>query len=444
MHNMKDIVRKIENSVYDFLKMKNIRSVLVAVSGGADSVALLCVCTRIASRYSLRVEAVNCNFHLRGTESDRDSSFTADLCRRLGIRLHQIEYDVDAYLNEHPGISTEMACRDLRYADFFRIMEEDGFDRVAVAHNSDDDIETMLLNMLRGSGIRGLKGMEKDNGKVLRPLIGVSRKEIEGYLQEFGREYIIDSSNLTSEYRRNFIRREVLPLLESRWPGARKSLATTVGIMKEEAAIIEDFYRRQLNNLMPDENTLLIYSKGVSTGTVLRFIEPFGGNAEIADEMMDSITKDFRERTWKLNDTHEAILERDRLMIVDSTHQPNAPEFIWTRMDMDQAAMAEVKRNRDHNIAYLPSEASSYTIREPEAGDRMTPLGMKGSRLVSDIISDAKLDRESKSKIRVLVRVCDGKIIWVTGLKRSRHDLIREDTDHCYKVEYRPDELTGK
>lgn len=444
MHNSKDIIREIDNSVYGFLKKIKIRSVLVAVSGGADSVALLCACAKLAPRLNLRIEAVNCNFHLRGEESDSDSVFTAKLCEHLGIKLHSIDYDVEDYLRKHPGLSTEMACRELRYADFAWIMEEEGFDRVAVAHNSDDDIETMLLNMLRGSGMRGLKGMDKDNGKVIRPLIGVSRKEIEEYLEALGRGYIIDSSNLTSEFRRNFIRREVLPVLESRWPSARKSMARTVGIMKEEAAIIEDFYSKQLKRLMPEENTLLIYSEGVTTGTVLRFIEPCGGNAEIAEEIMASVTKDFRERTWKLSETSEAILERDRLMIADSNHLSTAPEFIWTRMDMNQATMAEVKGNSDHNIVYLPSDASSYTIRKPNNGDRMAPLGMRGSRLVSDIISDAKLDRESKSKIRVLVRISDGKIIWVTGLKRSRHDLISEDAAHCYKLEYKTDELTVK
>lgn len=429
-------MHKLENSVLHAVQESKAKSLLVAISGGADSVAMVTACSRLRHHLGLRIEAVNCNFHLRGEESDRDSIFTAKLCGHLGIKLHSIDYDVEDYLQKHPGLSTEMACRELRYADFFRIMKDEGLDRVAVAHNSDDDIETMLLNMLRGSGIRGLKGMEKDNGKVLRPLLEVSRKEIEEYLDAFGREYIIDSSNLTSEFRRNFIRREVLPMLESRWQGAKKSLARTVGIMKEEAAIIEDFYSKQLNTLMPADNILLIYSEGVTIGTVLRFIEPFGGKAEIAEEIMATLSKDFRERTWKLNERYDAILERDRLMIVDSIHESTAPKFIWTRMDVNKAAMDEVKRNRDHNIIYLPSDASYYTFRLPNTGDRMMPLGMKGSRLVSDIISDAKLDRETKSKIRVLVRKSDGKIIWVTGLKRSRYDLINEDSDYCYKVQY--------
>ncbi|MDE6512503.1 MAG: tRNA lysidine(34) synthetase TilS, partial [Muribaculaceae bacterium] len=247
----KDSIRKTEDIVAAAFGASGVKSVLVAVSGGADSVALLCACVRTAPRLGLHVEAVNCNFNLRGQESDRDSEFAADLCSRLEVKLHRIDYDVKAYLNLHPGVSTEMACRELRYADFFRICSECGLQRVAVAHNTDDDIETMMLALLRGSGSRGLRGMDADNDRVIRPLLGVTRREIEGYLSAIGQDYMTDSSNLTSDYRRNFIRRDVLPLLESRWPGARKSLSRTLSIMKEESEIINAHYNRRLAELSP-------------------------------------------------------------------------------------------------------------------------------------------------------------------------------------------------
>ncbi len=431
MHNL-------ESQVLHVIQAAHVRSLLVAVSGGADSVALLAACSRRARRLSLRIEAVNCNFHLRGAESDRDSKFTASLCHTLGVKLHAIDYDVAAYMKANPGVSTEMACRALRYADFFRIMKEEGFDRVAVAHNADDDIETLMLNMLRGSGTRGLKGMDVDNGRVVRPLLGISRQEIEEYLKSLNLDYITDSSNLSSEFRRNFIRREVLPLLESRWPGARKTMSKTVSILKEESAIIEDFYRNQLEKFSPQKNTLLIYNDSITIGTVLRFLEPFEGTPEIAEEIMEATRKDFKERTWKLSDRYNAILERDRLIIADSKEPGLSPELIWTELPMSPATMENVKGNRNHNIVYLPSSSDAYTLRLPQTGDRMSPLGMRGSRLISDIISDARLDRRQKAMVRVLERNSDGEIIWVTGLKRSRHDLISPDSPSCFKAEYRP------
>ncbi len=432
----KKLVKNIEKHVWKAFESGGIHRVLVAVSGGADSVALLCACAGIVCSHNLHVEAINCNFHLRGEESNRDSKFTTDLCHRLGVKLYRIDYDVDAYLTEHPGISIEMACRELRYSDFFRICREQSLERVAVAHNADDDIETMMLNMLRGSGNRGLKGMDRDNGKVIRPLIDITRADIEAYLSAIGQDFITDSSNLTSDYRRNFIRRDVVPLLESRWPGARKALSKTVSILKEESAIIEDFYRKQLQNLSPKKNTLNIYGKGITIGTILRFLEPYDGKGEIAEEIMEAVHKEFKDRSWKLSERYKAILERDRLVVTDSIAADAVPDFIWTQLAMNSDTMAEVKGNRNHKVAYLPSNPEAYIIRFPKMGDRMSPLGMRGSRLVSDIISDAKLTRSQKDQIRVIARKSDNEIIWVSGLKRSRHDLISENSRYFHKVEF--------
>lgn len=430
----KFIIRHIESEVEKILRKSGVKSILVAVSGGADSVALLSACCHVAPRLNIRVEAVNCNFHLRREESDRDSRFTEDICMKLGVKLHSLSYDVDSYISSHPGLSVEMACRELRYRDFFRIKEEEGFDRVAVAHNSDDDIETMLLNMLRGSGSRGLKGMEQDNGKIIRPLLGISRHEIEEYMNAIDQDFITDSSNLTSDYRRNFIRREVLPLLESQWQGTRKSLSRTLSIMKEESDIVEAYYKRQLTDLSPDSYTLLAYADGVSKGTILRFIEPFGGNSAIADEILESLDKDFGERRWKLSDKHEAQLERDRLVIIESRKSDKEPTICWEKIKMSSQLMDKIKNNRSHDIIYLPNDESAYELRRPRKGDRMAPLGMKGTRLVSDIIGDARLDQTQKARIRVLVRRSDGEIIWVTGLKRSRHDLITDECSAIYQA----------
>lgn len=436
---MKDrkIIRYIEGEIIRSFEEARIGSVLVAVSGGADSVALLCACGRVAPRLALRLEAANCNFHLRGAESDRDSIFTTSLCKRLGIPLHRLDYDVSKYMAKYPGISTEMACRELRYGDFFHICREEELDRVAVAHNVDDDIETMILALLRGSGIRGLRGMDADNGRVIRPLLGISRSEIESYLAALGQDFITDSSNLTSDYRRNFIRREVIPMIENRWPGARKSLSRTLSIMKEESKIVEKHYRQQLSELCSDTKTLLVCSEEVSTGTMLRFLEPFGGNPSIAEEITGCLHKEFGERRWKLSEQYDAVLERDRLIIIDHSIKTREPSLKWDKMEMTPELMTEIRKNRSHNIIYLPQDASAYELRLPQKGDRMAPLGMKGKRLVSDIISDARLDSMTKEQVRVLVRLSDGEIIWVTGLKRSRHELVMPSSPYTFKVVYK-------
>lgn len=435
MRDNREVVITIERRVRRHLEERGIGSVLVAVSGGADSVALLRACASIASRFRLRLQAINCNFHLRGDESDRDSAFVEDLCSHLGVKLHSIDYDVVQYMEEHPGISTEMACRELRYADFFRICMEEGLERVAVAHNADDDIETMMLNLLRGSGTRGLRGMDIDNGRVVRPLLTTTRDEIESYLRILGQEFVTDSTNLTNEYRRNFIRHDILPLMEKRWNGARKSLMRTLSIMKEESAIVEGHYRSQIEtNTDTGKRILRVYSEGVTPGTILRFIEPYGGNPRISQEIYESLSKPFRSREWRLDAAHKAILERDCLAVRNSCADEEEIRTEWSRMEPTDEAMREVRSNSDHCVIYLPRGKQHYRLRKPETGDRIAPLGMRGTRLVSDVISDARLDSAAKARVRVLERRSDGEVIWVTKLKRSRHDLIGPECESIHKL----------
>lgn len=424
-----------ESKVEQRLRESRAKSILIAVSGGADSVALLRACLNVAPRLDMRVEAVNCNFHLRGAESDSDSAFVADLCEKLGVRLHALHYDVAAHIASHRGMSTEMACRELRYADFRRIAAVEGFDRIAVAHNADDDIETLLLNLLRGSGTHGLRGMDADNGTIIRPLLSATRAEIEQYLANLGQDYVTDSSNLTSGYRRNFLRREVIPLLESRWPGARKAIRRTLSILKEEDSIVDDFYDSQLSDLASG-NSLDIYQDEITTGTVMKFIRPFGGNPSIAEEIVTAARKPFAHRTWKLSEKHTATLERLRLVISNCGSDFDDEEILlsWTKMRMNETRMKMIKTNRSHDDAYLPDGPESYELRPPRQGDRISPLGMKGTRLVSDVISDAQLDSRAKAAVRVLTRISDGKIVWIPGLKRSCLDLITTSQTTFYQV----------
>lgn len=435
----KDLILTIERRIRKHLEESGVMSLLVAVSGGADSVALLTACSNIASRTQLRIEAVNCNFHLRGDESDRDSAFVASLCQRLGVTLHTRHYDVKSYMDTHPDISVEMACRELRYSDFFHIAKSRELDRVAVAHNADDDIETMLLNMLRGSGSRGLKGMDFDNGTVIRPLLTTTREEIEHYLAACRQDFVTDSTNLTNEYRRNFLRHDIIPLFESRWKGARKSLYRTIGIIKEESEIIENHYRRQIELYADsDHRKLNVYAPGITPGTILRFIEPYGGNTSTAGEIHNALGKPFVRRVWNLASSFTAVLERDSLAILNNNESEQEPTLKWSQTNMSEDAMKAVKQNKDHNTIYLPCGEDAYLLRKPQLGDRIAPLGMKGTRLVSDVVSDAQLDSSARSQIRVLVRRSDGEIIWIPGLKRSRHELITPDIKIIHRADFLP------
>ena len=183
---------------------------LAALSGGADSVALLL----LLKEGGFNVHAAHCNFRLRGAESDRDEAFCVELCRQQGVELHRAHFDTREYAAVHK-VSIEMAARELRYRWFSQLREDIGASGVCVAHHRDDSVETVLLNLVRGTGLRGLTGIQPRNGDVLRPLLCVSRAEIEQYLTDRGQGYVTDSTNLEADVMRNKIRLQLIPLLKT-------------------------------------------------------------------------------------------------------------------------------------------------------------------------------------------------------------------------------------
>ena len=178
------------------------RRVLVALSGGADSVALL----RVRLGMGVECHAVHCNFGLRGEESERDERFVRLLCQELGVALDVLRFDTRAYAAGHK-VSIEMAARELRYAAFERLRVERGLDDIAVAHHAEDSVETILINLMRGTGIDGLTGIQPRNGHIVRPLLGVTRADIEEYLRSIGQDFVNDSSNDSDDYTRRSCRR---------------------------------------------------------------------------------------------------------------------------------------------------------------------------------------------------------------------------------------------
>ena len=274
-----DITGKIREAVRTLWKESGEGSWLVAVSGGADSTALLLACRNAG----IPTEAVHCNFNLRGEESIRDRDFVVRLCGSLGIHLNVQEFDVG--LEARKGESTEMTCRRIRYDLFHSLRKTLGCSRIAIAHNSDDNAETLFLNLLRGSGSKGLMGMRASSPALVRPLLEFSRTDILKFLEQQGRDYIIDSTNLESDYRRNFIRNDIFPLIESRWEGFRSAVRKTQSILGRENKIVEYYIAQALDGHgdllpwktireFPDPETL-----------IWRFIEPYGGTPTLASEI---------------------------------------------------------------------------------------------------------------------------------------------------------------
>ncbi|MCH5234555.1 MAG: tRNA lysidine(34) synthetase TilS [Muribaculaceae bacterium] len=310
----------IEASVKKEASIHNIGKVLVALSGGADSVATAFT----LKKTGLDIIALHCNFHLRGEESDRDMKFVEGFCNTNAIPLKIIEFDVNEYLSTHKGESLEMACRNLRHQWFEEELKQSGFDRIATGHNADDNIETLFLNMLRGSGTRGLKGMVADNGKIWRPLLSFSRVVILTYLKKNNLCYVTDSTNLQSDYRRNFLRNEIIPQLRHVWKGFDKAMQHTISNLNAENNVVE-FCLEQILSCNPNSLTAdQIIAFPAPLLLIKRFIEPLGPFVTTHEEVMDAIKANKPHiRRWRLKNG-ELIL-RNRRLFIEMGHCESRP-----------------------------------------------------------------------------------------------------------------------
>lgn len=419
----------LESEVKRVVECSGAKRLLIGVSGGADSTALLAAITNLG----IDCIAVHCNFHLRGDESMRDQNFTESLCKSLHVPLHIIDFDVADYMRTH-DVSTEMACRNLRYAEFLQIMHSEHCDRISVAHNSDDNAETLFLNLMRGTGVTGLRGMLPDTGEILRPLLNINRQEILEYLHSRNLTYITDSSNLQSDFRRNYLRNDILPLLEQRWPGVRKALQRTIANMRQEELVL-NFTEKQF---LSSDTTSLPYSTIKRAPDALwlihRFSTRFGASAGIAQEILNTITSvNVQSGKWWRVPQGRIIAERDALEFIADNDSEFKFEIIIEEFQKGTINPDDIY-NSGNNILWTTLNPENIIFRHHIPGDRIDPIGMNGSTPVSKIFKDAKMSQHDKETIIIAEQRNTGRILWIEGLKRSRYHLIQPHSEIIYKI----------
>lgn len=381
--------------------------VLVALSGGADSVALL----RVLLRLGYVCEAAHCNFHLRGEESMRDERFVRALAESLGVPLHVIHFDTNAYAASH-NVSVEMAARELRYDWFAKLRQECGAKVVAVAHHRDDSVETFLLNLVRGTGINGLQGIRPVNGEVVRPLLCVSRAEILDYLSSLGQDYVTDSTNLQDEFVRNKLRLNVIPMLETINPSVSDTIAETARRLADVAQVYQEAIQVARKRVIPDGETIDIPALCRESGAqnlLFELLYPLGFNAAQVSDVFRALHGEsgrmFHSREWTL------LIDRDRLIRRPSGEVEPQPELCVERMEVDTDFLVP----HTNEEAYIDASMvhGELTLRKWQSGDKFIPFGMKGFKSVRNYLRDKKFSRFEKERQWV---VCDGdRIVWLVN-----------------------------
>jgi tRNA(Ile)-lysidine synthase len=422
------------SKVKDYIKKHKLLSLsdlyIVALSGGADSVALLL----LLDEMGYKVHALHCNFHLRGEESDRDERFCEDLCLKKNIPFHRIHFDTLMYAETHK-MSVEMAARELRYRYFEQLRKDIGAEAICVAHHQDDTVETVLLNLVRGTGLRGLTGIQPRNGAILRPLLCVTRAEIEAYLATKQQDYVTDSTNLETDFVRNKIRLQVVPLLRQLNPAVSENIVRTAEHLTEAQKVLDavvDTYKGS-NQL----DLCALQQVGSAEYIVFEWLKQYGFNGSQVQQVISAETGSiFSSPTG-----YEVLKDRDRLLV-----EPTIMAFTPIRIPEEGTYVLpddrrlNVRRSnpfvsKDSHEATLDARQVRFplTVRRVEEGDWMIPYGMTGRKLLSDLMTDLKMSLFDRRRQLVVVDA-QGAVVWAIGLRTDHRCRVTDATQEVIAI----------
>ncbi|MBQ0006021.1 MAG: tRNA lysidine(34) synthetase TilS, partial [Alistipes sp.] len=388
---------------------------LLAVSGGIDSMCMAELFLNCSLRPDFAIAHVN--FSLRGEESDADERLTRSWAEKNGIHYHCIRFDTNAFALEK-SLSIEMAARELRYGWFESLIEEFGYDFLSVAHNRNDSVETFFLNILRGTGIDGITGIRKYNGKIIRPLIEIERKDIFSYVSSRTIIYRDDRSNFENEYSRNKIRNLAFPIFETINPSFLDTVSRDMEHFSQAAAILDDISQEIKKKVVSYENGATVIDMRALKETAhtdfhaFHILNPFGFNSSQIKEITDTTStgKHFSSPKYDL------ITDRNSLRLyptereIPSSVTINGPgTFRFGDFELHLAVtlvVSDFNVHPPHGTLYFDATKLEFPIvcRTWQEADRFHPFGMKGSRKISDFFTTLKLDRIAKKQQPI---ICD-------------------------------------
>ncbi len=420
-------------------------TILVALSGGADSVTLVHVLIQLG--YS--VAAAHCNFNLRGTESDDDEAFVRDWVEKLQIPLHVISFDTNKYAETH-HVSTEMAARNLRYQWFDELSQNHKYTKIATGHHLNDSIETVFLNLARGTGIQGISGILPKNKLVVRPLLCVTRAAIDAYLAQENLLFRNDSSNDSFDYMRNIIRHQVIPAFKKINPAFDQVMEQNLNNFKQTALLFQESIERHKNQLVTVKpNRYLIAIEKIQhlpgKETILfELISPMGFRYDSVLKILDSINAE--PGRFFYSESHQLLVDRQHV-IIEPLSNENQTYVINQFSDFSKLPFTiEVDEMEANHYEWI-KEASvgsfdasklifPLTIRHWKTGDRFYPLGMKQQKKLSDFFTDAKIDRLTKDKIWIMES--QNQIAWIMGYRIDDRFKVIQQTQQIVVLIIQP------
>lgn len=434
------MLSKFQNHIvsrFPFLKQKKL---FLAVSGGLDSMVLL----HLFKQLNYEITVLHCNFQLRGLESFGDQEFIQNYCDKNNIKIFTTQFDTQAFAEDYK-LSIQVAARELRYSWFYELLEEKHFDYLLTAHHADDNLETFIINLTRGTGLDGLTGIPEQNDKIIRPLLPFSREEILKYAQENNIEWREDSSNASTKYVRNKIRHDLVPVLKQINPNFLDAFQKTQSFLQESKEMAEDasivIYQQVAKEAGDDIHFDLNQLKKLPNykSYLYQWLNEFGFSAwkDIYDLVEGQSGKQVFSDEFRLLKNREILIltpisetsEKEEFEIYENDTEVNFP----LKMTLCNVGHTTFGSNR---TIFVDAEKIQFPLklRKWNEGDVFQPFGMNGkSKKVSKLFKDEKMSLIEKEKTWILSS--DDQIVWIVGIRQDERFKIKNTTNKILKIE---------
>ena len=435
------MLAKITLSLSQIENYKN-KKFLLAISGGVDSMVLLYFFSELGLNFSV----AHCNFKLREIEADKDQNFVKQIAEEQRVKFHTIDFDTLNYKKDNK-LSTQMAARDLRYNWFDELRKENAYNFIVTAHHLDDNVETVLLNLTRGTGIDGITGMKIISNFIFRPMLKISKQEIREFAKENKVRYREDQSNASNDYKRNKIRNQIIPLFQEMNP----SFSQTMGQNINHFDSINTIYTKAVEKQLSD---FVVKTKGDSffvnidkikdeTQILFEFLKRFNFNYSQVLQLNSALLGLISVGKYFYSSSHKLLIDRTELIISPNLEIENLTYLINNndknvtypiKLSLNEVSKEEFELKLESSHAFLDAKKIVYPLelRRWKDGDSFRPFGMVGKKKVSDFLIDKKLSRIEKENTFVLVSKAE--IIWLVGHRISNDYKITSTTNRVLNI----------
>jgi tRNA(Ile)-lysidine synthase len=437
------VLKKLEVNIRKNALFSKTDKLLLAFSGGVDSVVL----AELLRKTGYAFDLAHCNFKLRGNEANTDTEFCEDYAKTNGLKCHIIFFDTKEYAQQHK-LSIQMAARELRYNWFNELINEHGYSYILTAHHANDNVETLFVNLIRGTGIKGLQGIPQKQNAIVRPLLFATKEEIKEYATKHELMYREDSSNQEVKYKRNFIRHEIVPGLKTLNPALEETMITSIEFFKQSADIVAAFASdkfkticKEVNNQLWIDINLLKHEPQKET-LLFEWLYKKNFKTTQTQQLAEVLTSDKQVGKLFSSTTHQLVVDRTHIIV-----QPLNTEFETTeytinsfsdtehlpiKLVFEETTSKEFSKSRNEIKIVYSENLFPLKLRKWRQGDRFKPLGMNGFKKLSDFFKDQKFSKFDKEATWILEN--KEHIIWVVGHRMDDRCKVNEEAERTIKL----------